>query len=624
MTLDIGIVQFRPVKANPAACVDRISGVLSRVADLDPAPELLVFPETCLTGYFLEGGVGDHAWPVERVLDALQGAHAESGIGRPIDVAIGFYELHDHRVFNSSLYAEIGGPSPNLRHIHRKVFLPTYGVFQEERFVDSGDSVRAFDTRWGRAAMIICEDAWHSVTGMLAALDGAQLILIPSASPARGAEPGAGIPGNVKRWHRITQGIAEEHRVFVALAQLVGFEGGKGFAGGSIAFSPRGYEVARGPLWEEAIIPARLEFDDLLRARVEQPLLADLERALPRLLQAKDARGRVGGEPEAADSRQTDAEPADWITSEEAAAEQEGSTAGPATTGEPFLVTADAFPPGPPRAGDLTPLILDTDLVIDWLTRFLRDEIVTQRGFQRAVVAISGGVDSSVTAALAARALGPEAVTGLLLPYRTSSAESARHAHLLAEQIGIDTRTIDISAAVDGYVVESEPDADPTRRGNVMARERMLILFDQAAKLKALPLGTGNKSERLLGYFTWHADDTPPINPIGDLFKVQVWELSRALGIPDEITDKPATADLIEGQTDEQDLGIAYPEADLILHYLLLGYSSERLERCGFDPSNVALVRGRLERTHWKRHLPTVAMLSATTIGEWYLRPVDY
>jgi NAD+ synthetase len=177
---------------------------------------------------------------------------------------------------------------------------------------------------------------------------------------------------------------------------------------------------------------------------------------------------------------------------------------------------------------------------------------------------------------------------------------------------------------VDGYLTESEPDADPTRRGNVMARERMLVLFDQAAKLAALPLGTGNKSERLLGYFTWHADDTPPINPIGDLFKVQVWQLARVLAVPDVIAEKPASADLVQGQTDEGDLGITYPEADLILHYLLLGFTSERLGRYGFDAAKVELVRNRLEGTHWKRHLPTVAMLSSTTIGEWYLRPVDY
>ncbi len=152
----------------------------------------------------------------------------------------------------------------------------------------------------------------------------------------------------------------------------------------------------------------------------------------------------------------------------------------------------------------------------------------------------------------------------------------------------------------------------------------MIVLFDQAYKLHALPVGTGNKSERLLGYFTWHADDSPPINPLGDLFKSQVWELARALDVPEEIVDKPATADLIRGQTDEEDLGISYPEADLILHHLLSGRSVERLVEAGFERDRVELVQGRLERTHWKRHLPTVAMLSATAIGEWYLRPVDY
>ena len=148
--------------------------------------------------------------------------------------------------------------------------------------------------------------------------------------------------------------------------------------------------------------------------------------------------------------------------------------------------------------------------------------------------------------------------------------------------------------------------------------------FDQSAKLHALPIGTGNKSERLLGYFTWHADDSPPINPLGDLFKSQVWALARHLDVPSEVIDKPATADLIRGQTDEQDLGVSYPEADLILHHLLSGRHAEWLVDVGFDAGKVDIVRRRLEGTHWKRNLPTVAMLSGTTIGEWYLRPVDY
>ena len=152
----------------------------------------------------------------------------------------------------------------------------------------------------------------------------------------------------------------------------------------------------------------------------------------------------------------------------------------------------------------------------------------------------------------------------------------------------------------------------------------MIVLFDQSAKLGALPIGTGNKSERLFGYYTWHADDSPPINPLGVLFKTQVWQLARELGVPDDIVEKPATADLIKGQTDEGDFGITYPKADRILHYLVQGYSHSKLMEMGFPENEVEIVLRRVNGTHWKRRLPTVAMLSATAIGEYYLRPVDY
>ena len=142
------------------------------------------------------------------------------------------------------------------------------------------------------------------------------------------------------------------------------------------------------------------------------------------------------------------------------------------------------------------------------------------------------------------------------------------------DALGIDSCTVDITSAVDGYL-QRDPDAQPGRRGNVMARMRMIVLFDLSAKHKALPLGTGNKSERLLGYFTWHADDTPPVNPLGDLFKTQVWALARHVGVPEVIVTKPATADLIHGQTDEGDFGISYPKADRILYYLLRGLKPE-------------------------------------------------
>jgi NAD+ synthetase len=152
----------------------------------------------------------------------------------------------------------------------------------------------------------------------------------------------------------------------------------------------------------------------------------------------------------------------------------------------------------------------------------------------------------------------------------------------------------------------------------------MIVLFDQSAKCHALPVGTGNKTERLLGYFTWHADDSPPINPLGDLFKTQVWQLAKFLGVPEVIVNKPASADLIAGQTDEGDFGISYPEADKILNWLISGYSPAALAARGFDPNKVEIVRKRLAGTHWKRKLPTVALLSPTGIGESYLRPVDY
>jgi NAD+ synthetase len=268
------------------------------------------------------------------------------------------------------------------------------------------------------------------------------------------------------------------------------------------------------------------------------------------------------------------------------------------------------------------PLALDCELTTEWLVAFLRSEF-RRRGFEKAIVGMSGGVDSAVTGFLCARALGADNTIAVRMPYRTSSPQSMEHAKLIVDALGIRERTVDISAAVDGYL-EYEPDADGSRRGNVMARMRMIVLFDLSAKHHALPVGTGNKTERLFGYFTWHADDSPPINPLGDLFKTQVWELARYLGVPEVIINKPASADLIQGQTDEGDFGISYAKADEILNWLLSGYTPDDVVTHGFSRSDVEIVRKRLGSTHWKRKLPTVAMLSPTAIGESYLRPVDY
>ena len=635
MELHVAISQFRPAKADPARSLDGITSVLARVASLEPRPDLVVFPESALTGYFLEGGVREHARAADELFDALSAAWEAVGDGEPLDLALGFYELADRRVYNAALYAELGSREAGIRHVHRKVFLPTYGVFQEDRFVEAGSAVRAFSTRWGRCATLVCEDAFHSICPTLAALDGAEVLLVLSASPARGAHPGAGVPANLERWDRLASQVASEHGIYVVVSQLVGFEGGKGFPGGSTAHSPRGERLARGGLWGPELLPVGLDLEELVSARVEEPLLADLERAWRRLLERSPGAG-LGADRPAGRSGTPDGRALSGAESPQKRARRAGyagpfaSWSGDGWTPDPEEAAATEVSVSETEAragaGPGEPSVLDLDLALveRWLVEFLRDEIVRRRGFERAVVGLSGGVDSSVTATLCARALGPEAVTGFLMPYRTSSPESGEHARALARGLGIETVEISITPAVDGYLESLGQEPGAHRIGNVAARQRMIVLFDQAARLGALPVGTGNKSERLLGYFTWHADDTPPINPLGDLFKVQVWALARHLDVPSEIVEKPASADLIRGQTDEADLGISYPKADLILHHLVSGWSPARLETLGFDRDEVRLVRDRLEGTHWKRHLPTVAVISETAIGEWYLRPVDY
>jgi NAD+ synthetase len=269
-------------------------------------------------------------------------------------------------------------------------------------------------------------------------------------------------------------------------------------------------------------------------------------------------------------------------------------------------------------------LTLNTGLTADWLVAFLRDEVTRKRRVTKAIIGLSGGVDSAVTTYLAARAFGPENVYVFLLPYKVSSQASLDHARLIVDDLGLPSRVIDITQMVDGYLCGYEDDADGTRIGNVCARSRAVILFDQAAKLGGLPLGTGNKTERLFGYYTWHADDSPPINPLGDLYKTQVWALAKELGVPEVVVSKPPTADLVQGQTDEKDFGISYAKADQILSRHLAGLSRQRIHLDGFTHEEIDLVIRRVARTHWKRHMATSAMISNTAINEFYLRPVDY
>ena len=611
--LQLAVAQLRPRKGAYQENVCRLGRMFREAAGWPVPPGLIVAPESALTGYFLEGGVRELALPAERLFEDLAGQHAESG-APPLDVAIGFYEVYQNRLYNSALYASLGGPDAGIRHVHRKVFLPTYGVFDEERFVEAGRTVEAFDTAFGRAAILICEDAWHSITPMLAALDGAQLVIIPSASPARGIHPGEGPsrPATVRRWEHIVQDIAGEHGVYVALAQLVGFEGGKAFAGGSLVAGPRGNLIAEGPLFEEALLPVGIDFEEITRARADLPLLSDLEMRLPHLLASLGVDGMAQPGVGAASGAEVPAPDKPTVLRRH--------PRGPSTPPQARPAAGSPAPPG----GIEAPLEIDAPLVRRWLVDFIRDEIVRRRGFKKVVIGLSGGVDSSLVAYLAVEALGRENVLGVRMPYRTSSPESLEHAQLVIDTLGIPSVTVDISAAVDGLVAAIGGETDPARKGNIMARARMITLFDLSAVHQALPLGTGNKTERLFGYFTWHADDSPPVNPIGDLFKTQVWALARHMGVPDVIVAKPASADLIRGQTDEGDFGISYPKADGILHWLLLGYRPAEVAGFGYTAAEVELVRKRLESTHWKRRLPTVAMLSQTAIGEFYLRPVDY
>jgi NAD+ synthase (glutamine-hydrolysing) len=651
--LHLAVAQTRPRKGDYAANLAGLGEWFAIVDGLTPRPQVLQFPETALTGYFVEGGVRDLAVTAGTLARDLDEVYRQAVSGpHTLDVVVGFYESWRDTLYNSALYVRLGDGAPRILHVHRKNFLPTYGLFDEERFVERGHAVRAFDTPWGRAALLVCEDAWHSISGTLAALDDAQLIFLSAAAPARGTWPHAdGVPGpaSVGRWERLVRDIAEEHGVFVALSNLTGSEGGKMFQGGSMVAGPRGDLRVRGPLWKEALLTVDIDLDDLARVRADMPLLADLRTAIPHLrdnlaaivgatgeaapAQFDPARGdgtrglirvepgeasggavvgrRVGADRGKAGGGGRGAPPNNDVTAGAPAGHHPKSAAGIQ------IVRAELIEHGAPP-----PLEIDAPLVEAWLVAFIQDEM-RRRNFSRAVVGLSGGVDSAVTTFLAARALGAENVTAVRMPYRTSSPDSLAHAQLVIDQLGVQTRTIDIAGAVDGYLAQ-EPDADPGRRGNVMARTRMIALFDLAARYHALPLGTGNKTERLFGYFTWHADDSPPINPLGDLYKTQVWALAKHLGVPDVIVAKPASADLISGQTDEGDFGISYSRADQLLNWLLYGFTAADLCARGFDAAEIELVRRRLEGTHWKRRLPTVAMLSPTAIGESYLRPVDY
>ena len=271
----------------------------------------------------------------------------------------------------------------------------------------------------------------------------------------------------------------------------------------------------------------------------------------------------------------------------------------------------------------LQSLQLNTALARRMIVDFIRIEI-TRAGFSRGILGLSGGIDSSLVACLAAEALGASNVLGLILPYRTSHPASRADAELLARQLGIATREIEITPLVEPYLAQFARD-DVQRRGNVMARARMLVLYDQSEEFGALVIGTSNKTETLLGYTTLFGDNAAAIQPIADLYKCQVRQLARAVGVPERIIAKAPSADLWEGQTDEGELGLAYDDADAILYRLV--DERRRIEDVvaeGFDVHIVQRIAELMRRNHFKRVPPPIAKLSARTVGIDFLYNRDW
>jgi NAD+ synthase len=261
--------------------------------------------------------------------------------------------------------------------------------------------------------------------------------------------------------------------------------------------------------------------------------------------------------------------------------------------------------------------------VFDLLVRFIKDG-VTNSGFTRAVLGLSGGVDSAVVAALAANALGPENVLGILMPHRQSSAAATDDALAVVGATGIRHEKVDITPIVDGFL-EAAGATERVRSGNVMARARMIVLYDRSARDASLVLGTSNKTEIMLGYGTLHGDLASALNPIGDLYKTYLWQLAEHLGVPERIVRKAPTADLWEGQTDEAELGFTYREADRLL-YLMVDErrSDEELAAAGFSPEFVAGVRDRVRRFQFKRQPPVIAKVGQRTVNVDFRYPRDW
>jgi NAD+ synthase len=268
-------------------------------------------------------------------------------------------------------------------------------------------------------------------------------------------------------------------------------------------------------------------------------------------------------------------------------------------------------------------LNINTDLARLILVNFIREE-VQRTGLSRAVVGVSGGIDSALSCLLAAEALGPQNVLAVRMPYKSSSADSLAHAQLVIDKAGVQSETFEITGMVEPLLATIPPN-DTKRRGNVMARARMIVLYDRSGGWQALVVGTGNKTEIMLGYSTLYGDSASALNPLGDLYKTQVRQLARTVGVPQPLIDKPPTADLWQGQTDEDELGFTYERVDQLL-YLLVDqrYRPEECVEAGFEKKFVEQVLNRVRQNQFKRMPPIIAKLSNRTVGYDFLYLRDW
>ena len=265
-------------------------------------------------------------------------------------------------------------------------------------------------------------------------------------------------------------------------------------------------------------------------------------------------------------------------------------------------------------------LAIDADIARTVIAEFIRGQL-RQAGFERAVLGLSGGIDSALVAYLVAEAIGADRLLCVLMPYRTSADTSRSDAEEVVRRLGAASELIEISPMVDAFFA-SDPAATPLRRGNFMARQRMAVLYDRSVTWGGLVVGTGNKTESLIGYTTLFGDNACAFNPIGDLYKSQVRQLAAGIGVPDSIIRKAPSADLWPGQTDESEAGFSYPVLDRLLFWRVdKRRSDEEMAALGFDPALVARVDRMIATSEFKRQVPPIAKLGPRTSGVDYLYP---